>query len=100
LKKITNEIYRIGDYVSLMFSKNPRKTLGTIYQREQERQKDNSDKNQYIRTYLLQTVLDNLVTVERSMVDVPEFATDPNTAKAMDEQREEILETLNENLRK
>jgi len=100
IEKITNEIYRIGDYVSLMFSKNPRKTLGTIYQREQERQRNNPDKKEYIRKYLLQTVLDNLVTVDSSMVDKPEFVTDPKTAKEMDEQREEILETLNEILRK
>jgi len=86
--------------VSLMFSKNPRKTLGTIYQREQERQKNNPDKNEYIRKYLLQTVLDNLVTVDSSMVDRPEFVTDPSIAKEMDEQREEILETINEILRK
>jgi len=100
IEKITNEIYRIGDYVSLMFSKNIRKTLGTIYQREQERQKNNPDKKKYIKTYLLQTVLDNLVTVDESMVDRPEFITDPKTAKEMDEQREEILETLNEILKK
>jgi len=48
----------------------------------------------------LQTVLDNLVTVDSSMVDKPEFVTDPKIAKDMDEQREEILETLNEILRK
>ena len=44
IQKITDEIYRIGDYVSLMFSKNPRKTIGTIYDREMERQVNNTNK--------------------------------------------------------
>ncbi|MGA0212664.1 MAG: hypothetical protein ACO3JH_06735 [Flavobacteriaceae bacterium] len=48
----------------------------------------------------MQTILVNLVTVDESMVDRPEFVTDPKTAKEMDEQREEILETLNEILKK
>jgi hypothetical protein len=94
VEKITNEIYRIGDYVSLMFSKNTNKTLGTIYQRELERQKNKSDKMSYIRNYLTQTILDNLVTIRPSQVENPNFATPKGLLDEIDEQSDELLTAL------
>lgn len=96
IQKITDEIYRIGDYVSLMFSKNPRKTIGTIYDREMERQKNKSNKKQYIQDYLRTTILDNLVTIRESQVSSPEFATPEKVREDIDEQSDDILRTLQE----
>jgi hypothetical protein len=100
IQKITDEIYRIGDYVSLMFSKNPRKTIGTIYDREMERQKNNSNKKEYIENYLRTTILDNLVTIRESQVSRPEFATPEKVREDIDEQSDDILRTLQEFINK
>jgi len=96
IQKITDEIYRIGDYVSLMFSKNANKTLRSIYDRELERQKNKSDKMSYIRNYLTQTILDNLVTIKPSQVENPNFATPPNLFEDIDKQSDELLTALKE----
>lgn len=96
IEKITNEIYRIGDYVSLMFSKNIRKTLGTIYNRELERQRNNPNKKIYIEDYLRTTILDNLVTITESQVDNLNFVTPMNIREEIDKQSEDILNTLRE----
>lgn len=94
IEKVTNEIYRIGDYVSLMFSKNVKKTLNTIYQRELERQANMSNKMSYIRDYLRQTILDNLVTIRPSQVVNPDFATPSSMVKDIDDQSDELLKAL------
>jgi hypothetical protein len=100
IQKITDEIYRIGDYVSLMFSKNPRKTIGTIYDREMERQKNNTNKKEYIQDYLRTTILDNLVTIRESQVARPEFATPEKIREDIEEQSTDILRTLTEFINK
>lgn len=96
IQKITDEIYRVGDYVSLMFSKNLRKTIGTIYDREMVRQQNKPNKKTYIEDYLRTTILDNLVTIKESQVAKSEFATPENVRIEIDEQSDEILKTLQE----
>jgi hypothetical protein len=101
-KRITNEIYRIGDYVSIMFSKNPRKTIQSIYTRELERQRNLNprDLKIYMKDYLRQTILDNLVTIDSKQVSNPTFQTPMNLLEEIDEQRDDVLQTLNEFINK
>jgi hypothetical protein len=83
-----------------MFSKNPRKTIGTIYDREMERQKNNTNKKEYIQDYLRTTILDNLVTIRESQVARPEFATPEKIREDIEEQSTDILRTLTEFINK
>lgn len=98
VEKIINEIYRIGDYVSLMFSKNPRKTISSIYNREKER----NDNTEYIKDYVVQTILDNLVTIRPSQLS-PQYqnlyTTPKNLIEDIDEQSDELLNTIKEVIR-
>jgi hypothetical protein len=96
IKKITDEIYRIGDYISLMFTKNARKTIGVIYDRELNRQSTNVNKMSYINNYLRQTILDNLVIIFPSMVVNDDFATPPKLIEEIEEQSITLLQTLKE----
>jgi hypothetical protein len=96
IQKITDEIYRIGDYISLMFTKNARKTIGAIYDRELDRQSANVNKMAYINNYLRQTILDNLVTIRPSQVANADFATPPKLLEEIDEQSITLLQTLKE----
>ena len=93
IEAITNEIYRIGDYVSLMFTKTPEKTLATIRDREMERQKG-SDKNEYIKKYLINSVTNNLLTIKDS--SIPEVYNTPTRVyDEIEEQRITLLESIN-----
>jgi hypothetical protein len=102
VKKVVDEIYRIGDYVSLMFSKKPRKTISNIWERERERQRNlnPNDLNIYLKNYLTQTILDNLVTIDKNQVDNPVYATNPELIEEIEEQRIELLDTLREFINK
>ena len=93
IEAITDEIYRIGDYVSLMFTKTPEKTLATIRDREMERQKG-ADKNEYIKKYLINAVTNNLLTIKNS--SIPEVYNTPQRVyDEIEEQRITLLESIN-----
>lgn len=95
-EKIEDEIYRLGDYISILFSKNPNNTIKKIEQREKERafKKGIPDPRKYIRDYLTQTIIDNLVVVDEEMVSNPIYTTPANLREDILAQKQSALEAL------